>query len=451
MNGLFEKGRIKRLNQVQYIAAGFFLIILLGTFMLMSPMASRSGDITDFLDALFTATSATCVTGLVVYDTWLHWSMFGQFIILTLIQIGGLGFITISVGLAMAFQQKIGLRQRDRIKESVNALELGGIVKLTKKILMGTLLFEGIGAILLAIRFIPKFGPLKGIYFSIFHSVSAFCNAGFDLMGQQGPYSSFVDYVGDPLVNLTLIVLIVIGGLGFIVWNDVTTKHFHWKQFSLNTKLVLCVTALLVFGGAFLLLLFEQGNTLEGLSAGEQVLASLFGSVTARTAGFNTVDTGALRPESKFVTIILMFIGGSPGSTAGGIKTTTFVVVILYMISNLRGESGCNIFHRRISDDVIKKACMIFCLNLTLGVFSTLAIMATSSLELSDVLFEVFSAISTVGMTTGITRNLNITGRIIIILLMYCGRIGSMTFVLSLIQKPDNKKLTLPAEKITIG
>ena len=451
MNGLFEKGRIKRLNQVQYIAAGFFLIILLGTIMLMSPLASRNGDITNFLDALFTATSATCVTGLVVYDTWLHWSMFGQLIILTLIQIGGLGFITISVGFAMAFQQKIGLRQRDRIKESVNALEIGGIVKLTKKILMGTLLFEGIGALLLSIRFIPRFGWIRGLYFGIFHSVSAFCNAGFDLMGGQGPYSSFVNYVGDPMVNLVLMALIVIGGIGFIVWNDVSTKHFHWKQFSLNTKLVICVTALLIFGGAFFLFLFEQGNTLKGLSAGEQILASLFGSVTARTAGFNTVDTGALRPESKFLTIILMFIGGSPGSTAGGIKTTTFMVVVLYVVSNLRGESGCNVFHRRISDDVIKKACMIFCLNLTLGVISTLAIMATSSLELTDVLFEVYSAISTVGMTTGITRDLNEIGRMIIILLMYCGRIGSMTFVLSLIQKPDSKKLTLPAEKITIG
>lgn len=419
--------------------------------MLMSPMASRDGKVTDFLSALFTATSSTCVTGLVVYDTWLHWSTFGQFIILTLIQIGGLGFITISVGFAMAFQQKIGLRERDRIKESVNALELGGIVKLTKKILMGTLLFEGIGAVLLAIRFIPKYGPVKGIFFGIFHSVSAFCNAGFDLMGGQGSYSSFVNYVGDPLVNIVLMVLIVIGGLGFVVWNDITTKRFQWKKFSLNTKLVICATALLIFGGAFFLFLFEQGNTLHGLSTGEQILASLFGSVTARTAGFNTVDTGALRPESKFLTIILMFIGGSPGSTAGGIKTTTFVVVVLYVVSNLRGESGCNIFHRRISDDVIKKASMIFCLNLTLGVFSTLAIMATSSLELSDVLFEVYSAISTVGMTTGITRDLNEIGRVIIILLMYCGRIGSMTFVLSLVQKPDNKKLILPAEKITIG
>ena len=451
MNGLFEKGRIKRLNQVQYIAAGFFLIILFGTLMLMSPLASRTGETTNFLDALFTATSATCVTGLVVYDTWLHWSIFGQLIILFLIQIGGLGFITISVGFAMAFQQKIGLRQRDRIKESVNALELGGIVKLTKKILMGTLLFEGIGAILLSIRFVPRFGPVKGIYFAVFHAVSAFCNAGFDLMGEQGPYSSFVDYVGDPLVNLVLIALIVIGGIGFIVWNDLTAKHFHWKQLSLNTKLVLSVTAILIGGGTLFLFLFEQGNTLEGMSTGEQLLASLFGSVTARTAGFNTVDTGALRPESKFLTVILMFIGGSPGSTAGGIKTTTFAVVVLYMFSNLRGESGCNIFHRRVSDDVVKKASMIFCLNLTLGVVSVLVIMATSSLSLSDVLFEVYSAISTVGMTTGITRDLNGIGRMIIILLMYCGRIGSMTFVLSLIQKSDNKKLTLPAEKITIG
>ncbi|MCI7106647.1 MAG: TrkH family potassium uptake protein [Lachnospiraceae bacterium] len=451
MNGLFQKHRTKRLNQVQYIAAGFFLIILIGTCILMLPIASKSGEFTSFFDALFTATSATCVTGLVVFDTYLHWNLLGQLVILFLIQIGGLGFITISVGFAMAFQRKIGLRERDLVKESVNALEIGGIIKLTRKILNGTLFFEGIGALLLSFRFVPRFGPVKGIYFSIFHAVSAFCNAGFDLMGGQGEYSSFVNYVGDPLVNLVIMALIVVGGLGFVVWSDISIKKFHWKQYSLNTKLVLSITAGLIFGGALLLFLFEQGNTLEGLSAGEQVLASLFGSVTARTAGFNTVDTGALRPESKLLTIILMFIGGSPGSTAGGIKTTTFAVMMLYVISNLRGESGCNIFHRRISDEVIKKASMVFCLNLILGLTSTLLIMATSNLGMSDILFEVYSAISTVGMTTGITRDLNTVGRAVIILLMYCGRIGSMTFVLSLVQRQDKRNLTLPTEKITIG
>lgn len=451
MNGLFERHQTRRLNQVQFIASGFFLIILTGACILTLPVASASGEWTSFFDTLFTATSATCVTGLVVHDTFLHWSLFGQLVILFLIQIGGLGFITISVGFAMIFQRRIGLRERDLLKESVNALEIGGIVKLVRRIMKGTFLFEGIGAFLLAIRFVPRYGFAKGIYFGIFHSISAFCNAGFDLMGEQGEYSSFVNYVGDPVVNFVIMTLIVVGGLGFVVWNDLYSKHFSWKRFSLNTKLILFVTAGLLVGGALLLFLFEQGNTLEGLSTGEQILASLFGSVTARTAGFNTVDTGALRPESKLLTIVLMFIGGSPGSTAGGIKTTTIAVIVIYVFSNLRGESGCNIFHRRISDDVIKKASMVFCLNLFLGVVSSLVIMATSKLEMSDILFEVYSAISTVGMTTGITRDLNTIGKITIMLLMYCGRIGSMTFVLSFIQRPDKTNLTLPVEKITIG
>lgn len=451
MNGLFEIRQIRRLNQVQCIAAGFFCIILIGACILTLPIASRSGEWTSFFDALFTATSATCVTGLVVVDTYLHWNLFGQLIILTMIQIGGLGFITIGVGFSLMLRRKIGLRERDLMKESVNALEIGGIVKLVLRIIKGTLLFEGIGAVLLAIRFVPRFGPLKGIYFAIFHSISAFCNAGFDLMGGQGAYTSLVEYVGDPLVNLVIISLIVIGGIGFVVWNDLWLKKGNWNRLSLHSKLVLSVTAILIAGGALLLFLFERGNTLQGMTGAEQFWASLFGSVTARTAGFNTVDTAALRPESKFLTIILMFIGGSPGSTAGGIKTTSIAVMILYVFSNLRGESGCNIFHRRIGDVVIKKASMVFCLNLFLGVTSTLTIMATSGLTLSDVLFEVFSAISTVGMTTGITRDLNMVGRVVIILLMYCGRIGSMTFALSFIQKPVPKKLRLPEERITIG
>lgn len=451
MNGLFEKRRLKRLNQVQYIAVGFFCIILIGASVLTLPIASRSGEWTSFLDALFTAASATCVTGLVVFDTYTYWTLFGQLVILTLIQIGGLGFITIGVGFAMAFRKRIGLRERDLMKESVNALEIGGIVKLVRKILIGTLFFEGIGAILLSIRFVPRFGLAKGIYFGIFHSISAFCNAGFDLMGVQMPYSSLTEYVGDPIVNLVVMTLIVVGGLGFVVWSDLWNKRFCWNKFSLHTKIVLMMTVFLLAGGAILLYFFERGNTLAGLSGSEQFWASLFGSVTARTAGFNTVDTGVLRPESKFLTIILMFIGGSPGSTAGGIKTTTIAVIILYVFSNLHSGSGCNIFHRRISDEIIKKASMVFCLNLFLVVLSTLIILAGSGLELSDILFEVVSAISTVGMTTGITRELGTVAKIVIIVLMFCGRIGSMTFALSLIQKPEQRKLQFPEEKITIG
>ena len=451
MNGLFERHGYHRLNQVQYIALGFFFIILAGSLILTLPIASRSGEWTPFLDSMFTATSATCVTGLVVYDTFTHWNVFGQLVILLLIQIGGLGFITVGVGFSMAFRRRIGLWQRDLLKESINAMEIGGIVKLSRKIFIGTALCEGAGAILLATRFIPEFGFVKGIYYSIFHAISAFCNAGFDLMGGQQPYASFTAYATDPVINITIMLLIIVGGLGFVVWSDVVSKRFRWKNYCLHTKMVISVTLILIFGGALLLFLFEQGGTIKGMSTGEQILTSLFGSVTARTAGFNTVDTGALQPESKLLTIVLMFIGGSPGATAGGVKTTTIAVILIYVISNLRGENGCNVFHRRIGDEVIKKASMVFCLNLFLGLMSVTLILATSNLHMSDVLFEVYSAISTVGMTTGITRDLNVVGRIVIIILMYCGRIGSMTFALSFVAKPETKGLSLPEEKITIG
>lgn len=451
MNGLFERHGYHRLNQVQYIALGFFFIILAGSLILTLPIASQSGEWTPFLDSMFTATSATCVTGLVVYDTFTHWNVFGQLVILLLIQVGGLGFITVGVGFSMAFRRRIGLRQRDLLKESINAMEIGGIVKLSRKIFIGTALCEGVGALLLATRFIPEFGLVKGIYYSIFHAISAFCNAGFDLMGGQQPYASFTAYATDPVINITIMLLIIVGGLGFVVWSDVVSKRFRWKNYCLHTKMVISVTLILIFGGALLLFLFEQGGTIKGMSTGDQILTSLFGSVTARTAGFNTVDTGALQPESKLLTTALMFIGGSPGSTAGGVKTTTIAVILIYVISNLRGESGCNVFHRRIGDEVIKRASMVFCLNLFLGLTSVTLILATSNLRMSDVLFEVYSAISTVGMTTGITRDLNVVGRIVIIILMYCGRIGSMTFALSLVAKPEAKGLSLPEEKITIG
>ena len=451
MEGLFEKHKLHRLNEVQYIAIGFFLIILAGAVILTLPISSRDGNWSGFLNCLFTATSSTCVTGLAVYDTYTHWNLFGQLVILLLIQIGGLGFITVGVGFALAFRRRIGLRQRDLMKESVNAMEIGGIVKLSRRIFKGTLIFEGIGAIFLSIPFIRDFGFIKGIYYAIFHSISAFCNAGFDLMGVNEQYSSFTAYVNDPLVNFTFCGLILIGGLGFAVWDDLYTKKINWQRWTLHTKLVISVSIILVLAGTILLYICEKNNTLNGMNFKDGILASLFGSVTARTAGFNTVDTGALTPASKLITIILMFIGGCPGSTAGGIKTTTFAVMVVYIFSNLRNDSGCNIFHRRISDDIIKKASMVFCLNLSLGIISTILILATSTLKFDDVLFEAFSAISTVGMTTGITRDLNIFGRIVIMILMYCGRIGSMTFALSFIQRQSAQKLKLPVEKITIG
>lgn len=451
MHGLMERLPGKRLNQVQFIALGFFLIILFGALMLTLPIASRTGEWTSFLDALFTATSATCVTGLVVVDTFTHWSMFGQIVVISLIQVGGMGFLTIAVGLAMLFHRKIGLRERDLLKESVNAMEIGGIVKLARKIIAGTVIIEGIGALLLTLRFLPEYGFFKAVYYGIFHSISAFCNAGFDLMGYQTPYNSLCNYVGDPIINLTICGLITIGGLGFVVWDELTEKKLHWKQYSLHTKLVISCTIFLIVAGTGLLFLFEYNNTLEGLSFSEKFFASLFGAITPRTAGFNTTDTAALDSSSKLLTIILMFIGGSPGSTAGGAKTTTVMVMFIYILSILRNKSGSNAFHRSIGSEIIKKAAMVIGLNLTLILTSAVVILATSDLGTEDVLFEVVSAICTVGMTTGITRDLNAIGKIMIIFLMYCGRIGSMTFALSLLKRPNEQMTKLPEEKISIG
>jgi len=446
-----KKNKIKKLNQVHYIALGFLAIIIVGTLLLLLPFATKQGQTTDVLGALFTATSSTCVTGLVAYDTYTHWTLFGQIVLILLIQIGGLGFITIGVGFSMLFRRHIGLRQRDLLKESVNAIEIGGILKLWRKIVLGTLLFEGIGALLLSIRFIPEFGPVKGIWYGIFHSISAFCNGGFDLMGAKESYSSFTDYVSDPIVNITLCALILIGGLGFLVWDDLYKNKFRWRRYTLHTKIVISMLFVLVIGGTLLMYWTERNNTIADLSGSGKFYASLFGAVTARTAGFNSVDTGALTPGGKMVTIILMFIGGNPGSTAGGVKTTTVAVILAYIYSSIRGNSGCNMYGRRISDEVIKKSALVFALNLLLALISSVIIMGTHSLGFEDVIFEVVSAVSTVGMTTGITRDLNTVGRIVIIILMYCGRIGSMTFALSLIQRPDLQVITYPEEKVTIG
>lgn len=440
-----------RMSNVQVIALGFFLIILVGTLLLKLPIATRSGESASWLTAVFTATSASCVTGLVVADTYLYWSTFGQIVIICLIQLGGLGFMTIGIFLLMFFKQKIGLNQRGLMQESVNALHLGGLVRLTKIIIKGTLLIEGIGAVLFAFRFIPMFGVVTGIYYSIFHSISAFCNAGFDLMGRFGEYVSVSLFYGDGLINFTIMALITVAGLGFLVWQDLLENGFHVKKYRLHTKIVLVTTAAVFVVGTILFLVFEWNNTMADMTLKEKVYSAMFSAVTPRTAGFNTIDTAALNDSSKFLTIILMFMGGSPGSTAGGIKTTTFVVMFLYLWSNLRNTTGCNIFGRRLDDEVIKKAGLVFYFNLILVVSAVLAICSLESMQFIDILFEVMSAMGTVGMTTGITRDLCVASKLILVLLMYCGRIGSMTFAMSFIEKRKNAPVKLPVEKITVG
>ena len=441
----------RHVSQTQFIAYGFFCIIITGTLLLMLPFASRDGQSEPFLNCLFTATSASCVTGLVVADTWSQWSLFGQLVILTMIQIGGLGFITVGVFISIVLRRKIGLKERGLMMESVNTLQIGGVVRLAKKIIIGTCIFEGTGAVLLAIRFIPQFGFLRGLFYGIFHSISAFCNAGFDLMGGQTPYSSFVAYYDDWLVNLVIMSLIIIGGIGFIVWDDLSRNKLHFRKYMLQTKIVLVTTAILVFGGGLLFYLLERNHLLVGMNTSGKILTSLFSSVTARTAGFNTTDTAALTDGSKLLTIILMFIGGSPGSTAGGIKTTTLVVLLLCVHSNIKQTYGINIFGRRLENDAVKRAGTILTINLLLAVTASLAIMAIPPLGFSDILFETFSAIGTVGMTTGITRALHPVSRCIIILLMYCGRIGSLSFALAFVQSKRKPHVQQPAEAINIG
>lgn len=448
-----EKRKIKRygVNKTRTIALNFMAIIFIGACLLTLPVSSRDGQWTDFMTALFTATSASCVTGLVVADTWTQWSLMGQIVIITLIQIGGLGFITIGVFLSILLRRRIGLRERGLMQESTSALQIGGVVRLTKKIIKGTIFFEGMGALLLAIRFVPQYGLWRGIFYSVFHAVSAFCNAGFDLMGHQQPYNSLSGYYDDWLVNLVIMSLIIIGGVGFIVWDDLSRNKLHFRKYLLQTKIVLILTTVLVFGGGAAFYFLEKDNLMADMGLGGKILTSLFSSVTARTAGFNTIDTGALTDGSKFLTIILMFIGGSPGSTAGGIKTTTLAVLLLYVHASIQRTYGVNIMGRRLEDDVIKQASSVFVINLFLALTVSLIIMGIQPLSMSDTLFETFSAMGTAGMTTGITRELVPLSKFLVTLLMYCGRIGSMSFALAFTQQKRLVKVQNPVERINVG
>lgn len=447
---MFAKMR-NRLTRTQWIAVGFFIIILCGTSLLMLPVSSRETSWTDPLSALFTATSATCVTGLAVVDTYQHWSLFGQLVILLMIQIGGLGFVIIGVTILLLMGRRIGLADRGLLKDSVNTVELGGIVRLAKLIVKGTLWIEGIGAVLFSLRFVPEFGLLEGIYYGIFHSVSAFCNAGFDLMGRFEAYSSLVRYENDWLINLTAVGLILSGGLGFVVWRDLEKNRFHIRKYTLHTKMVLTALVVLVAVPTGLFWLLERNNVLAGLDGSGQFLGALFAAVTPRTAGFNTTDVGAMTDAGKLLTLILMLIGGNPGSTAGGVKTTTIMVLLCYIISMIQRRDGVNIYGRRLEDGMIEKAAVVFTLTLSMAVTAAFLICALDGLPLTDVLLETFSAVDTVGMTTGITRQTGTGSRIILILLMYCGRIGSLSFALAFTDKKQKSGLRQPMERINIG
>ncbi|MDE7002602.1 MAG: TrkH family potassium uptake protein [Lachnospiraceae bacterium] len=448
----FKKKKIAaKKSTTRQIAFGFAMIILAGTLLLSLPIANRSGH-GDPLSALFTATSATCVTGLVVADTYQNWTIFGQLVILCMIQVGGLGFMTIGAYISVLLKKRIGLKEREQLQESVNTLEIAGVVRLVKKIVQGALCIEGLGAVLLAFRFVPRFGAARGIYFAVFHAISAFCNGGFDLMGVDEAYSSLVAFEGDIVVNLVVVTLILVGGIGFIVWDDVARHKWHFRKYLLHSKIVLTTTLVLTAAGTVLFLVTEDQVAFAGMGPLERFLGALFSSVTPRTAGFNSVDTAALSNSGKMLTMFMMFIGGSPGSTAGGVKTTSMIVLLFYAVAMVLNREDINLFGRRLTDEVVKKANAVVIINATLTVIATIVIMALQPLlNFEDVLFEVLSAIGTVGMTVGITRDLNIISQVIIIVLMYCGRLGSLSFALVFAQKSTSASVRRPQEKIIVG
>lgn len=444
--------RVWSLTPAKIILGGFFLMILIGGILLSLPFSSKSGQFTPFLDALFTSTSATCVTGLIVHDTSTYWSFFGQMVIITLIQIGGMGVVTLAVLITMISGKKIGLKQRYVMQESISAPQVGGILRMTNFIVRGTLFLELTGAFIMAFQFCPQLGFLKGIWFAIFHSVSAFCNAGFDLMGgESGPFTSLTSYCNNPIITVPIMFLIVIGGLGFFVWDDLKTHRLQYKFYHLQTKIVLTTTFFLLLVPAVFFFIFEFGRPVwNDTSVNTRLLASVFQSVTPRTAGFNTVDLNTLSPPAQLLTIILMLIGGSPGSTAGGIKTTTFALTLLCIRSAFQNQENIQCYKRRIPYDILRNAIAILILYLTLFLSATFLVSYLEDVSLMKSAFETSSAIATVGLSLGITETLSSPSKIILISLMYFGRVGGLTMLYAL---TNHKKfpVILPQERITVG
>ncbi len=418
----------------------------------MLPVSTRSGQTASFFDALFTATSATCVTGLVVHDTATYWSPFGQAVILLLIQIGGMGVVTLAVALAVISGRKIGLMQRSTMQEAIAAPSVGGIVKLTGFILKATMLIEMIGAFLLLPVFWKDFGPLKGVWYALFHSISAFCNAGFDLMGSTGPFSSLTGYVDSDWVNGIIIGLIVVGGIGFLTWDDVKSKGLRIKKYRMQSKVILVMTSVLILI-PFLFFFFREfgGQAFKDMSMGERIWASLFQAVTPRTAGFNTVDLTLLSEAGQTITIFLMLIGGSPGSTAGGMKTTTIAVLFVTLFSVFRRKEDTECFGRRIEEGAIKNAAAILLMYLSLFLTGGIIISCLEGLPILTCLFETASAIGTVGLSLGITSGLGALSRLILILLMFLGRVGGLTLVFAAFSDKAKNVARLPKERITVG
>ena len=437
----------KRLSSFQVILLGFAGVILLGALLLMLPISSAERVVTPFNEALFTSTSAVCVTGLVVKDTGSYWSAFGQAVIITLIQIGGLGVVTIAASFSMLAGRRISLMQRSTMQDAISAPKVGGIVRLTKFIITGTFIIEAVGAVSMMPVFCKNFGA-KGIWMSVFHSVSAFCNAGFDILGTEGnQFCSLTPYTSNPVINITVMLLIVIGGIGFLTWDDICNNKFKIKKYSMQSKIILLTSLILILLPAIYFFIFDYSD----YSIGNRLLASLFQSVTTRTAGFNTTDLTKLTRPSQAIMIFLMLVGGSPGSTAGGLKTTTMAVLILNAFACFKRKENVCAFGRRIDDSVIKNAATIVMMYITLFFIGGVSICTIEKLPLVASLFETASAIGTVGLTLGITPKLSLASQLILIVLMYLGRVGSLTLIYATLSGKKQINAKLPLDKITVG
>ena len=436
-----------RFTSFQIIILGFVAVILIGALLLMLPVSSKAGIITPFNEALFTSTSAVCVTGLVVQDTATYWSWFGQGIILVLIQIGGLGVITIAVSFELLSGRKISLMQRSVMQEAISAPKVGGIVRLTGFVLKGTFLVEFTAAFIMMPVFVKDFGA-KGIWMAIFHSISAFCNAGFDLMGTENvKYASLTSYVSHPLINITIMLLIIIGGIGFLTWEDILKNKYRIKSYRMQTKVILTTSLLLILFPAF----FFFFRDFADMPIQERIFSSLFQAVTPRTAGFNTADLTMMTEDGLGIVIVLMLVGGSPGSTAGGMKTTTLAVLIANTLACFRRKEDAQMFGRRIENSTVKNAATIFMMYIVFFFGGAIVISAVEDLSFSTCLFETASAIGTVGLTLGITPGLGVISQIILMILMFLGRVGGLTLIYAALSGSGKKISKLPQEKMTVG
>ncbi|EES91039.1 MULTISPECIES: TrkH family potassium uptake protein [Clostridium] len=443
-----KKGYKKRLTPVQTLAIGFFIVIMVGTMLLMLPIASKSGVITPFVDAFFTSTSAVCITGLTTLNTAGYWSYFGTTIIIILIQVGGLGFMSFTTLIALLLGKRITLKERLVMQEAMNSFSLQGLVKLAKYILIFTFSVEGIGALFLSTKFIPRYGLLKGIYFSLFHSISAFCNAGFDLTGD-----SLVPYANNTVVILTISLLIIVSGLGFAVWAEIY-NYKGVEKISTHSKVAISMTMFLVIAGWGLMYLFEMKNpqTIQHMSIKGKLLSSLFASVSPRTAGFYSMSLPDMTLAGKVLTMIFMFIGGCPGGTAGGVKTTTIGILLMTVICVIKNREDTQIFERTIGKNLVYKSFVIVTIAMGVVIMDTMILSFTetgSSLEY--ILYEVTSAFGTVGLTLGLTPHLSIVGKFLICATMYIGRIGPLTLVMALSSKKDKSLIKYPDGKILVG